>query len=105
MTCYASCASVPVATGKPVGMRQHLLTTHFSTTTLADSGHNQGKSSLTFWAVTSVGTHPGMPKLQWVWQMFSDGSSHMHLLMASTIDIVHKGTNQKAQQSCRGGTS
>ena len=40
---YSSHMSVPMATGKPIGMRAHLLTTHFSTTTLADSGHNPGE--------------------------------------------------------------
>ena len=38
-------------------------------------------------------------------QTFSDGGNHMRLLTASTIDIVYKGTNWKAQQSYRGGTS
>ena len=44
-------ACLPTATGKLVGMREHLSTTHFSTATLADSGHNQGKLTLMFRAV------------------------------------------------------
>ena len=36
---------------------------------------------------------------------FGIGGSHTCLLAASTIDAVHKDTNWKAQQSCRGGTS
>ena len=33
------------------------------------------------------------------------GGNQTLLLTASTVDAVHKGTNQKAQQSCGGGTS
>ena len=39
-----------MATGKPIGTREHLLTTHFSTATLADLGHNRGELTLVFWA-------------------------------------------------------
>ena len=38
-------------------------------------------------------------------QTYGVGGSHTHLLRATTIDGVHKGTNRKALQSCGGSTS
>ena len=85
-----------MATGKPTGMKAHLLTTHFFATALADLGHNQGELNSQF-GLCSFGWHP--PRDAKIVMCMADIQCLLRLSFT-----VHTGTNQKAQQSCRGGT-
>ena len=87
---------MPIITSKPSGVRVLLCTAHFSTTTLADSGHNWGKLD------SCIGLH------SFSWCPPGDAKNVMCLTdvwsLSWLLSIVHEGTNWKIWQSCRGGT-